>query len=106
MCLTDFIDWKYITSWLVFSIQLVNCCPHGGRNYTSVLLPLYLLSDLPPPSPLPKVNVQYYRLSVVVGGWGVLNCVVDHILQEVNTMFLTRIQNLQNCYTTPNKNDQ
>ncbi len=51
LCLTDFIDWRYIHSWLVFSVQLVNCCPHGRRNYTCVLLPLYLLSDLPPPFP-------------------------------------------------------
>ncbi len=49
LCLTDFIDWRYIHSWLVFSTQLVNCCPHGRRNYTCVLLSLYLLSDLPPP---------------------------------------------------------
>ncbi len=46
ICLTDFID------WLVFSTLLVNCCPHGRRNYTCVLLPLYLLSDLPPSPPL------------------------------------------------------
>ncbi len=50
LCLTDFIDWRHIHSWLVFSTQLVNCCPHGRRNYTCVLLPLYLLSDLPPPT--------------------------------------------------------
>jgi hypothetical protein len=42
LCLTDFIDWRYIQSW---STQLVNCCPHGQRNYACVLLPLYLLSD-------------------------------------------------------------
>ena len=59
LCLTDFIDWRYIHSWLVFSTQLVNYCPHGGRHYTGVLLPLYLLSDLLPPPPLPKLNVQY-----------------------------------------------
>ncbi len=32
MCLADFIDWRQHTlihSWLVFSTQLVNCCPHG-----------------------------------------------------------------------------
>ncbi len=40
LCSTDFIDWRYIYTWLLFSIQLVNCCPHGRRNYTSVLLPL------------------------------------------------------------------
>jgi hypothetical protein len=33
-CLTDFIDWRYIHSWFVFLTQLVNCYPHGRRNYT------------------------------------------------------------------------
>ncbi len=48
----------------------------------TILVPLYILSDLPPP--LPKVNVQYihYRQCVAV-----LSCVVDHILQEFNTPF-------------------
>ncbi len=32
--------------WLVFSTQLVNCCPHGGRNYTCLLLPLYCTFSL------------------------------------------------------------
>ncbi len=31
LCLTDFIDWRYIHSVVVFSTQIVNCCPHG-RN--------------------------------------------------------------------------
>jgi hypothetical protein len=48
------------------------------------LLPLYLLYDLPHPSLLPKVNAHY-----MMGG-GVLSCVVDHILQEFSTLFLTR----------------
>ncbi len=26
------------------------------------------------------------------GGWGVLSCVVDHILQQFNTLFLTRFR--------------
>jgi hypothetical protein len=39
-----------------------------------------------------------------LGVGGVLTCVGDHNLQEFNTLFLTRlIQNLQNCYTAPNK---
>ncbi len=40
------------------------------ENYTCVLFPLYLLSDLPPP--LTKLNVQYiqYRQFVAVGGTG------------------------------------
>jgi hypothetical protein len=36
-------------------------------------------------------------------GAGVLSCVVDHILQEFNTVS-DQIKNLLNCYTTPNKN--
>jgi hypothetical protein len=49
LCLTDFIDWRIIHPWLVFLTQLVNCFPNAPSNYTCVLLPLYLLSDLPPP---------------------------------------------------------
>jgi hypothetical protein len=92
LCLTDFIDWRYIHSWFVFLTQLVNCCPHGGRNHTCVLLSLYLLSDLPP---FPKLNVQYIQTVCVAvggGGWGMSNCVVDHILQEFHTLFLTRFR--------------
>ncbi len=106
LCLTDFIDWRYIHSWLVFQTQRVNCCPHERRNYTCVLLPLYLLSDLPP-SPLPKQIVQY--IQTVCGCWGggggVLNCAVAcrpysaGVLQSVSD----QTQNLQNCFTTPNK---
>ncbi len=32
------------------------------------------------------------------GRWGLLSCVVDHILQVFNT---DQIQNLKNCYATP-----
>jgi hypothetical protein len=59
-CLTDFIDWRYIHSWLVFLTQLVNCCPHERRNYTCVLLPLYctfsLTSSLLPPFQMYSIN--------------------------------------------------
>jgi hypothetical protein len=54
------------------------------------LFPLYLLSDRPHPSPLPKVNE--HRQCQAVGGGGVLNCIVDQILQEFNTLFLTRFR--------------
>jgi hypothetical protein len=81
--LTDFIDWRYIHSWLVFSTQLVNCCPHGPRNFTSVLLPLYLLCD---PTPPPQTKCTEYADSVWLWGGGVLNCVVDHILQLFYTL--------------------
>jgi hypothetical protein len=65
---------------LVFSILLVNCCS-STFSLTS-----------PTPLPLPKVifKVQYIQTECGCGGWGVLSCVVDHILQEFNTLFLTR----------------
>ncbi len=91
MCLTDFIDGRYIHSWLVFSTQLVKCWPHGRSNYSYVLLP-YFLSDLPPPSQS-KHTVKTDSVWLWGGGdEGVLNCVVDHIPQEFNTLFLTRFR--------------
>jgi hypothetical protein len=71
LCSTDFIDWRYIHSWLVFSTQLVNSWPHGRSNYTCVLC-CHSTSSLTSPPPLPKVNVQYriHRQCVAVGGWG------------------------------------
>ncbi len=53
---------------------------------------LYLLSELLPPPPLP--NVQYIQTVCYCGGggWGVLKCTVDHILQEFYTLFLTRFR--------------
>jgi hypothetical protein len=52
--------------------------------------------------PLPRVNEQYTVYdSVWLWGLGVLSCVEDHILHSVSD----QIQNQQNCYTTPNKND-
>jgi hypothetical protein len=157
---TDFIDWRYIHSWLVFSTQLVNCCPHGHRNS-------------PPPSQT-KCTVLYIqtvggfggggecwivlygrmRSSLVVrasdcqctncngpgfdpsirlhsGIWGaadetVLNIVRKKYKKSPKKIFKKKknelccrpysagvlhsvsyqIQNLQNCFTTPNKNDQ
>ncbi len=62
-------------------------------QYTCVLLPLYLLSDLLPPTPLPYLNLQYIQTvfgSEGEGGWGMLNCAADHILQDFYTLFLTR----------------
>jgi hypothetical protein len=75
-CLTDFIDWRYTHSWIVFSTKLVNCCPPWMlRNYTCVLLLvaplLYLLSDLLPPPPSPLLpNVQYIQTMCDCGGGG------------------------------------
>jgi hypothetical protein len=76
MCLTDFTDWRYIHSWLVFSTQLVNCCPMDEGAILVYCCPSTFSLTSPPSQ------------SVAVGG--MLNYVVDHILQEFYTLFLTR----------------
>jgi hypothetical protein len=69
------------------------------------MCPSNLLSVSPLPIPLSKVKLQY--IEAVCGwegvGW-VLSCVGDHILQEFIHFVSDQIQNLQNCFTTPNKN--
>ncbi len=78
---------------LVFSTRLVYCCPST-----------FSLTYLPSQSK----RTVYTDSGSGCGGVGcgrALSCVVDHILQEFNTVS-NQIQNLQNCYTTPNKNDQ
>ncbi len=62
-----------------------------------------LLLDLPP-SPQSKRTVYTDSVGLWEGGWGggVLSCVVDPILQEFNTLFLTRFRTYKiDC--TPNK---
>jgi hypothetical protein len=65
------------------------------RNYICVLLPLYLLSDLLPPSPPFQTKCTVYTDSVYLGGGGGELCCVDHILQEFYTLFLTRGDSLE-----------
>ncbi len=85
LCLKDFIDWRCIHSWFVFSTQLVNCCLHGRRNYTCVLLPLYLLSDLfPPRIPPSQTKCTGYTDSVRLWVVGVGGCWI--------VLFLTRFR--------------
>jgi hypothetical protein len=90
-CVTDFIDWRYIHSWFVFSTQLVLPPWKKELYFTCVLLPLYCtfsLTSFPLP-PFPMYSI--YRQCVTVGR-GVLKCTVDHILQESYTLFLTRFR--------------
>jgi hypothetical protein len=94
MCLTDFIDWKYIHSWLVSSTQLVNCFPMDEGTILEYCFPSTF--SLTSPS-LPKVNVNYIQTVCGCGGGGVLSCVVDHILQEFNTLFLTSFITCKNA---------
>ncbi len=79
----------------------MNCCPPGRRNYhTCVLLPLYIVSDLLLPTPLPKQMYSIYRQCVSGGGGGVaLYCrpYSAGVLHSVSD----QIRNLQNCYHHP-----
>ncbi len=107
LCLRDFIDWRYIHSWLVFSTQLVNCCPHVQRNYTCVLLfPLYLLSDLSPPPSQTKCTVPLQTVLGCGGGVGGVELCCRPYSAGVLNSVSDQIQKLQNYFTTPNKNDQ
>ncbi len=89
-CLTDFIDWRYIQGlyfrpslWTVAPMDkgtiLVNCCPS-------------IVPSLWPPPPSPPSQCTVYADSVTVGGGGGVKCIVDHILQEFYTLFLTRFR--------------
>ncbi len=64
----------------------------GTAMLVLLTLPFYLLSHLPQPSPPSQSKLQYIKTVCGYGGWGVLSCVVDHILQEFNNMFLTRFR--------------
>ncbi len=76
---------------LVFSTPPVNCCPST-----------YLLSDLPHPFP-PSQSKRTVHCVAVGGGEGVeLYC--RPYYAGFQLPFSDKIQNLQNCYTTPNKN--
>ncbi len=86
---------------LVFLTQLVNCCPHGRKNYTYVLLPLCLLSDLP--RPLPKLNVHYIQTTVCVWGGGGVELCCRLCSAGILLSVSDQSQNLPNCFTTPNK---
>jgi hypothetical protein len=94
-CLTDFIDWRYIELMIcIFDPACeLNSCPNGRRNYTCVQLPLYCTFSLTSaPLPPSHFSVCIYRQCVTCGGGGVLKCTVDHILQELYTLFLTRFR--------------
>jgi hypothetical protein len=81
LCLTDFIDWRYIYSLV------------GIFDPACELLPLWMkelyLCIFAPLSSLPFQTKCTVYTDVCLGGGGV-NCAVDHILQEFYTLFLTR----------------
>ncbi len=94
-CLTDFIDWRYIHSWLVCNFDpACELLPPWKKEFyfTCVLLPLYCtfsLTSFPLP-PFPTYSIQ--TVCDCGGGGGGLKCTVDHILQEFYTLFLTRFR--------------
>ncbi len=87
-CLIEFIDRRYSQSCWYFRPLL----------WTSAPLTFYRTSPTFPHFPK-YTNSVWQR-----GGRVVLSCVIDYILQMFNTLFADQIQNLRNCYTTPNKN--
>ncbi len=89
---------------LVFSTKLceLQYCP-------SNLISGSPTSPLTPP-PFPKsqsqstvYSIQYITDSVRLGGGGMLSYVGDHILQEFNTLFLTRFRNYKIASSTKTK---
>jgi hypothetical protein len=70
LCLTDFIDWRYIHSVVCIFDPACELLPHGRRNYTCVLLPLYCTFSLTS-SPIPPLpNVQFMQTVCDCGGGG------------------------------------
>ena len=97
LCLTDFIDWKYIHSFVgIFDPACELLPPWTKELYLCIVAPLSSLGppplDLLPPS---QTKCTVYTESVCLRGGGWLNCAVDHILQEFYTLFLTRFRTYQ-----------
>jgi hypothetical protein len=105
LCLTDFIDWRYIHSWwLVFLTQLVNCCPH--RRVLLYRCPsIFSLTSPPSPPSQTKCTVYTDNVWLCGGGMGGVELCCRPYSAEVLHSVSDQIQNLQNCYTNPNKND-
>ncbi len=89
LCLTDFIDWKYIHLMVgIFDPACELLPPWTKELYLWTVAPLPSLWPHPP-----KIKVQCIQTVCGCGvGGGVVSCVVDHILQEFNTLFLTRFR--------------
>ncbi len=81
-------EWRYSQSWLYFRPSFENYCPSNLLSGSS-----------PPPFPKSKYSIQYSDSAWLEGGGGgggVLSCIGSHVSDQ--------IQNVQNCFTTPNKN--
>ncbi len=78
-CFIEFIDWRYSKSGWYFGPSFVNYCSSN-------------LVNLPPPLSSQSQSTLFTDSVWLGGGGGVLSCVGDHILQEFNTLFLTRFR--------------
>ncbi len=81
-CLIKLIAWRYSQSCWYFGPSFVNNCP---SNLLSCSPPI------PPPHSKSQSKVQTVCVWEGVGG-GALSCVGDRILQEFNTLYLTRFR--------------
>ncbi len=72
-CLLEFIVWRYGQSWRYFRPSFLNYCPSN------------LFCGSPPPSPPPFLCQSTVYTACENGG--------DHVLQEFNTLYLTRFGN-------------
>jgi hypothetical protein len=82
-------------------------CELTKEIYLCTVAPLqYLLSDILPPPPLLKENVQHIQTVLWLGGGGGVALYCRPYSAGVLHSVSDQIQNLQNCFTTPNKNDQ
>jgi hypothetical protein len=106
LCLTDFIDWRYIHSVVcIFDPACELLPPWTKEQYLcTVLLPLYLTFSLTSPPSQTKCTVYTNCMCDGGGDGGVLNCPVDHILQELYTLFLARFRSYK-IATPPQTND-
>jgi hypothetical protein len=78
----------------LFSMKYMGSCPLNRKKTFSLT------------SPLPKLNVLFIQtVCVTGGGGGMLNCAVDHILQEFYTLFLARFRTYK-IATPPQTNYQ
>jgi hypothetical protein len=105
LCLTDFIDWRYIHSVVcIFDPGCELLPPWTKEQYLcTVLLPLYCAFSLTSP-PLPKLKCTVYTDSVCDwGGGGIVELCCRPYSAVVFHSVSGQIQNLQYCYTTPNK---
>ncbi len=102
LCLTDFIDWRYIHSLVgIFDPACELLPPWTKELYLCTVAPL---SSLWPPPPLPKLNVLFIQTVSVRGGEGegwIVLCrpYSAGILHTVSD----QMQSLPNYFTTPNK---